>query len=221
MLKPKFKSFIAGGLLALSVLPLCACTSDVPTAAEEEDFAPVSSVTAGAEETTDLSGKMHFRIYYANAAGNKLAAETKLADYTKEFRHTDTLAKAILSQMLLPPSNKNLQKTMPEGTVINSVIAVGNCLTVDICQAFYDDLAANEKTASLVLASIVTTLTELKDITYVTFLCEGKAPTISGNFTKLTRNTAVVAASLEITTLAEINQDAVEAGVSLEDVTLE
>ena len=117
--------------------------------------------------------------------------------------------------------NKNLQNTLPEGTVINSVVAVGDCLTVDLCQKFYDELAANPKTASLVLASIVTTLTELKDINCVSFLCEGKLPSVSGNFTKLTRNTAVVAASLEITTLAEVVQDAVEAGVSLEDVALE
>lgn len=221
MLKPKLKAFIAGGLLTLSVFSLCACKSDVPTVSEEEDFAPVSSVTAGTDETNDLAGKMHFRIYYANAAGTKLAFETKLAEYNKDFRHTDTLAKAILSEMLLAPSNKNLQKTMPEGTVINSVVAVGDCLTVDICQAFYDDLSANPKTASLVLVSIVTTLTELKDITSVSFLCEGKLPSIQGNFTKLTRNTAVVAASLEITTLAEVNQEAIEAGVSLEDVALE
>ncbi|MBR5500823.1 MAG: GerMN domain-containing protein [Clostridia bacterium] len=221
MLKQKLKSWAARGLVVLSVFSLCACKADMPTALEEENFAPVSSITAGSEETGDLSGKMHFRIYYANAAGTKLAFETKLADYNKDFRHTDTLAKAILSQMLLPPSNKNLQKTMPENTVIRSVIAVGDCLTVDLGQSFYDDLAANSKTASLVLASVVTTLTELKDISYVTFLCEGKAPSIQGNFTKLSRNTAVVAAALEITTLAEVIQDAVEAGVSLEDVSLE
>lgn len=221
MLKPKLKALIAGGLLTLSLFSLCACKSDVPATSEEEEFAPVSSVTAGADETNDLSGKMHFRIYYANAAGTKLAYETKLAEYNKEFRHTDTLAKAILAEMLLAPSNKNLQKTMPEGTVVRSVVAVGDCLTVDICQSFYDDLAANPKTAPLVLASIVTTLTELKEITSVSFLCEGKLPSIQGNFTKLTRNTAVVAASLEITTLSEINQDAVEAGISWEDVALE
>ena len=221
MLKSTFKSFLAGGLAVLSILSLCACKADLPASLEEEEFAPVSSVTAGADETSDLSGKMHFRIYYANAAGTKLAPEIKLAEYSKDFRHTDTLAKAILSQMLSAPTSKNLQKTLPEGTAINSVIAVGDCLTVDLNQTFYDDLAANAKTAPLVLASIVTTLTELKDITCVTFLCEGKAPSVSGNFTKLTRNTAVVAASLEITTLAEINQDAVEVGVSSEDVALE
>lgn len=220
MLK-SIKSFLAGGLAVLSILSLCACKADLPASLEEEEFAPVSSVTAETDETNNLSGKMHFRIYYANATGTKLAYETKLAEYNKEFRHTDALAKAMLAEMLLVPNNKNLQKTMPEGTVVLSVVAVGDCLTVDLCQGFYDDLAANPKTAPLVLASIVTTLTELKEITCVTFLCEGKAPSISGNFTKLTRNTAVVAASLEITTLAEINQDAVEAGVSLEDVALE
>ncbi len=221
MLKLKLKSLVAGGLLTLWAFSLFGCKSDAPTSAEGEDLAPVSSITVGKDDTSDLSGKMHFRVYYANAAGTKLAYETKLADYNKDFRHTDTLAKAILAQMLLPPGNKNLQNTLPEGTVINSVVAVGDCLTVDLCQKFYDELAANPKTASLVLASIVTTLTELKDVNSVSFLCEGKLPSISGNFTKLTRNTAVVAASLEITTLAEVIQDAVEAGVSLEDVALE
>ncbi|MBR5280120.1 MAG: GerMN domain-containing protein [Clostridia bacterium] len=221
MLKSTFKSMLAGGLTILSILSLCACKAEIPTGTEDENFAPVSSVAVGTEETSALSGKMHFRIYYANATGTKLAPEIKLTEYSKDFRHTDTLAKAMLSQMLVPPANQKLQKTLPEGTIINSVIAVGNCLTVDLCQAFYDNLAANTKTAPLVLASIVTTLTELKDITYVTFLCDGKTPAMSGNFIKLTRNSAVVAAALEITTLAEINQDAVEAGASWEDVVLE
>ncbi len=196
---------------------LCACSKNTPASLSDDEYAPVSSLTMEDAQAAALAGKMHFRIYYANAAGNKLASETKLVDYLREYKRPDALAKAMLEQMLLAPQNSNLQKTMPEGAGVISVVVAGDIATVDLNEAFYQSLAASPKTSSLVLASIVTTLTELKEITYVSFLCEGNAPTISGNFSKLTRNSAVLTASVEIATLADLNQDTIEAGIALEE----
>lgn len=196
---------------------LCACSKSVPASQSDDEYAPVSSLTMEDAQAAALSGKMHFRIYYANAAGNKLVSETKLIEYAREYKRPDALAKAMLEQMLLPPQNSKLQKTMPEGSSIISVVVAGNIATVNLNEAFYQSLAASTKTAPLILASMVTTLTELKEITYVSFLCEGNAPTISGNFYKLTRNGAVQTASIEIATLAELNQEILEAGIALEE----
>ncbi len=215
----KFKirctAFVTTCFLGASLL--CACNSSKPTSLSNDEYAPVSSLTMEDTQAAALSGKMHFRIYYANATGNKLAPETKLVDYAREFKRPDALAKAVLEQMLLAPQNSSLQKTMPEGSSVLSVVVAGDIATVDLNEAFYQSLAASQKTAPLVLASVVTTLTELKEITYVSFLCEGKAPTIPGNFTKLTRNAAVLTASVEIATLADLNQEIIEAGIALEE----
>lgn len=220
MLKSNFKK-IATLIAALLVLgTLCACNDDSTTAAAGDEYAPVSSLTLPETEAAALSGKMHFRIYYANATGTKLASETRLVDYNRQYRRTDALAKDMLSQMLEAPQNSNLQKTMPDNTEIHSVVVAGNIATVDLNSAFYECLAAEPKTAPLVLASIVTTLTELKEITYVSFVCDGQTPNVAEgtlNFSKLTRNTANVAASLEITTLAALNEEALEAAIALEE----
>ena len=45
----------------------------------------------------------------------------------------------------------------------------------------------------------------------------GNTPTISGNFSKITRNAAVLTASAEITTLADFNQSLIEASIALEE----
>ena len=195
---------------------LCACSQSSQTALSEDEYAPVSSLTMETAQSTVLSGKMHFCIYYANAQGNKLVAETKLIDYNKDYKRADALAKAMLEQMFLPPQNSSLQKTMPEGSSVISVVVAGDIATVNLNEAFYKSLATTPKAIPLILASIVSTLTELKEITYVSFLCEGNLPSISGNFSKLTRNSAVQTASAEIVTLAEFNQSIVEAGIAAE-----
>ncbi len=217
MVNSKLKGMILTGLLAATFCTLCACNKSTPVANVDDEYAPVSSLTMEETEAASLSGKMHFRIYYANASGTKLAPETKFTDYVREFKRPDALAKVMLGQMLMAPQNGNLQKTVPEGTQIHSVVIAGNCATVDLNKTFYESLESAPKTAPLVLASIVTTLTELKEVTYVSFLCDGNAPTISGTFSKLTRNAAIVSASLEITTLADLTQEVIEAGLALEE----
>lgn len=207
-------------LLALCIMAaslFCACSQSAPVSLADDEYAPVSSLTMGEAQGSTLSGKMHFRIYYASAAGNKLVPETKLVDYDKEYKRPDALAKAMLEQMLLSPQNNKLQKTMPEGSAIISVVVAGDLASVNLNEAFYESLAASPKTSSIILASIVATLTELKEITYVSFLCEGNTPTISGNFSKITRNAAVLTASAEITTLADFNQSLIEASIALEE----
>ncbi len=220
MLKSKLKHVCLLMSILLATGILCSCNNAKPVSSDQDEYAPVSSLTMTNTEAAALAGKMHFRIYYANAAGTKLAWETKMTDYVKEFRRPDALAKAMLEQMLLAPQNSNLQKTMPEGTKIQSVVVAGNVATVDLNAAFYESLSANPKTAPLVMAALVTTLTELKEVSCVSFLCDGKTPTVSNSnlsFNKVTRNAAVISASLEITTLSQIAEAVIEAGIAQEE----
>lgn len=158
-----------------------------------DEYTPVSSLTLTDAEAAALNNSIKVKLYYKTQDGSKISSEVKLLKFADEDRKADVLARKIIEMLIAGPSNSALAKTVPDGTVLNSVRIKGNVIYVDFNSAFASAVA-NDNNANLIAYSIANTLTEFKNVTEVAITADGnKVESSSGcNFSRLNRNTDLV-----------------------------
>ena len=81
---------------------------------------------------------------------------------------------SVLVQMLIDePIDEKLQTLIPKGTKINDVYIKGNVVYVDLSKEFIENEEGDIKKEENIINSMVDTLTELNEVTYLKILIDG------------------------------------------------
>lgn len=120
-------------------------------------------------------------LYFSDTSG------TKIREITTRLTHdmTAPLARLLVEQLLEGPeelqdvNTSDLRKTIPDGTVLNSLTIRDNVCYVDFSKEFYDIQA--EVKSEIVIYSVVNTLCELSDVNKVQFTVDGKLQEVYGD----------------------------------------
>ena len=122
------------------------------------------------EEISDSQlRKTILTLYFKN--GNILVPEARHMD-VKELINDPYYI--IIKQLIDGPKNSNLEKTIPEGTTINSITKTDDNLIIDFSKEFIENHKGGEIEERLTIDSIVNTVTELTEINGVKILIEGE-----------------------------------------------
>lgn len=108
-------------------------------------------------------------LYFKNENG--LMPEARLVD-VKELINNPY--EKIMNMLLEGPKNENLQKTIPNGTKINSIEKQGEILILDFSEEFISKHSVGEQEEKLTLQSIVKTVTELTEINGIKIKINGE-----------------------------------------------
>lgn len=108
-------------------------------------------------------------LYFKN--DNGLIPEARLID-VKEL--IENPYEKILNMLIEGPKNKNLEKTIPEGTKINKIEKDGENLIIDFSSEFIENHIGGEIEEKLTIQSIVKTITELTEINGIKIKINGE-----------------------------------------------
>lgn len=183
-------------LLICLLFGTAGCTSgeDAPVSAGDSSIFPVSGEVLSQAQEAALSTSCRARLYFITQKGDMLSAEMKLISFGEKEKRTQYLATSLVKALIAGPSNTRLVATIPEGTTLNSLKLSDGEAIVDFGGDFLSGIKNDTARGRLILAAVVNTLTEFKDIDCVTILYNGKD--ISGigglDTNNLSRNTDVV-----------------------------
>lgn len=155
---------------------LCSCGIDRHN---EDDMGyednPVSSINIDEEEAAALNEKLPVVLYFGDAEKSKLVKEIRYIDIKEAKKGAETLASAIIKELLKGPKSEGLTAIIAEGTSLRSAIIINERVaTVDFTKEFIDNHPGGKELAELTLYSVVNTLTEMKEIERVKFTINGK-----------------------------------------------
>ncbi len=108
-----------------------------------------------------------FCVYYLNI--DVTSSEAVAYDLKSKDSDIDKQVKELLEQMQTEPEDSKLRKTIPDEVKITGYEIKSYTCTIDFSKEYYDMTAAEEV---LMRASVVRTLTQLDQISYVTFTVE-------------------------------------------------
>lgn len=129
------------------------------------------SVLAGCqkkEETKNQDHKKGTAIYYTNKNSTKLIAVKK---DIKLKKNSQLAAEALIKEMQKNRKDSKYKVAIPEQVIINNIMVSNNIVLIDFSTG-YKKISANEDL--ICRAGIVYTLTQLKDINYVSFSISGR-----------------------------------------------
>lgn len=152
----------------------CTPGEDVPVSAGEVNIFPVSGEVLSQAQEAALSTSCRARLYFITQKGDMLSTEMKLISFGEKEKRTQYLATSLVKALIAGPSNTRLAATMPDGTTLNSVKLADGEAVVDFGGDFLSGIRNDPARSRLILASVVNTLTEFKDIDSVTILYNGK-----------------------------------------------
>lgn len=110
-------------------------------------------------------------LYFVNSESGNLEKEARLIDSKELLREP---YKVLIGMLIEGPKNASLNSLIPKNTKILETTLKGNCVTINFSKEFLECDKNSTKSASNIIFSIVNTLTELKEVTSVKFLIEGK-----------------------------------------------
>lgn len=118
----------------------------------------------------DINEKRYFKLYFANADGNKLVAEAREIVISQN----ESVELQVLKELFKGPENNSLARTVPGETKIISVETKEGICFVNLSQDFISRHTGGTSGETMTIYSIVNTLTELDNIDRVQFLIEGQ-----------------------------------------------
>lgn len=131
---------------------------------ESLEYVPQEELSAKQERNTIIS------LYFKNKETKELMPEARIID-AKNLLNNPYLT--ITELLIKGPQNEKLEKTIPEGTKINSIVLNGNVLYIDFSKEFLNNISGIEE-ESKIIYSIVNSLTELNEVSYVRILIDGE-----------------------------------------------
>ncbi|MGN1298597.1 MAG: GerMN domain-containing protein [Candidatus Scatovivens sp.] len=123
------------------------------------------------EEISEEDSKMTTIIlYFQNKETKEL--ETEIRNISSKDLLLEPY-KNILQLLMEGPQNENLEKTIPEGVILNSVSIENYCLKIDFSRQFIENCSEDEKIRKNIIESINNTLTQLNEVSSIKILIDG------------------------------------------------
>lgn len=123
-------------------------------------------------EITEQQNRMTIvTLYFWDAQSNKMVPEARSVD-VKELMSNPY--KKILSLLIDGSEDDSIGKTIPAGTVVNSVELEGDNLIIDFNDSFIRGYDVGSEEHLRIVYSVVDTFLELKEVNTVSFLVDGQ-----------------------------------------------
>ena len=130
----------------------------------------INEITPEEEISVEQQRETIITLYFQNIENGNLEKENRKIDVKKLNENPYS----VLVQMLIDgPKDEKLQTLIPKDTKINDVYIKGNVVYVDLSKEFVENEEGDIKNEENVINSIVDTLTELNEVTYVKILIDG------------------------------------------------
>lgn len=172
---PKSIKVVLVALLAALIIMCvgCANKNTAPASTDNGTIFPVSSQVMSESQAAALKGSCRARLYFITQKGDMLSTEMKLISFGEKEKRTEVLASALIKALIAGPANTRLCSTLPEGTTLNGVKISKGTAYVDLSGNFKSGVGTDTNKIKLIAMSITNTLTEFKDINYVTITVDG------------------------------------------------
>ncbi len=130
-----------------------------------EEIKPEEEISVKQERKTLIS------LYFKNKTTNKIEPEARLIDVKELMENT---YENIINLLIDGPKKENLEKTIPEGTKVNSIRVEGDTLIIDFSKEFIENHALGKEAEQNTIDSLVKTFTELTEIDSIKILIDGE-----------------------------------------------
>ena len=110
-------------------------------------------------------------LYFQNKSTNELVPEGRLIDVKLLLNEPYT---TLMQLLINGPKNEQLEKLIPDGTVINKIELKNDILYVDLSKEFIENHQGGEELESNTIYSIVNTMTQLTEVNGVKILIDGE-----------------------------------------------
>ena len=110
-------------------------------------------------------------LYFYNENTKSLVPEGRLID-VKEL--VDKPYDKLMELLMQGPNNRELSKTIPEGTKVNKIELKGDTLYIDFSKEFVDNHEGGEEKEKATIYSIVNTMTNLTEVNSIKILIDGE-----------------------------------------------
>lgn len=170
------KKLILIVLILIPILMMCSCgTNKDDEDVMGSDSNPISSLNIDEQEAAALNEKVPVILYYGDAEKSKLVKEIRYIDIKEAKKGAETLASAMVKELLKGAKSEGLSTLIAEGTSLRSAVTIDERVaTVDFTKEFIDNHPGGKELAELTLYSVVNSLTEMKEIERVRFTINGK-----------------------------------------------
>ncbi len=170
------KKFRVIAVIMILALIMCSCGTDKNNEdAMGDELTPISSLTIDEEEAAVLNEKVPVVLYFGNEQQNKLVKEIRYVDIKEAKKGAETLASAMVKELLKGPKADSLTSLIAEGTTLRSPVTIEDRVAkVDFTKEFVDNHPGGKELAELTVYSIVNSLTEMKEIERVKITINGK-----------------------------------------------
>jgi hypothetical protein len=199
------------------ILSFCVGCSDTNKfgLGDNEDAYVASSIVLSEDDAQQIADKSPIRLYFANEDNSKLKLEIRYIPVSETTKSVNHLAEIIVNELIKGPKVAGMKPTIPEGAKLRSGIKIeGDVAIVDFTKEFRDNHPGGKAEERMTIYSIVNSLTELKEISKVKFLIEGKSSAdFKGNFrfnTEFPRSAQLISNKAEPTGTVNSNKDAAD-----------
>lgn len=110
-------------------------------------------------------------LYFKNKSSNELVVEGRLIDVKLLLNEP---YKTLMQFLIDGPKNDNLERLIPEGTVINKIELQKDILYIDLSKEFIENHEGGEENESNTIYSIVNTMTQLTEVNGIKILIDGE-----------------------------------------------
>lgn len=177
---------------------------------DEEAMMAASSIALNEKDAQQLSDKLPIYLYFANEDYTKLKLEVRYIPSTEAKKSDEHLAEIIVNELIKGPNNEDLQPIIPKEAQLKAGVKLSKGVaTVNFNKAFVDKHEGGKAKEQMTIYSIVNSLTEMKSISQVKFLVEGKKKSkFKGDFkfdNPFPRTTALI--SKKIASLPAISEE--------------
>lgn len=130
------------------------------------EYQPEEEISEEQERQTIVS------LYFRNKTTKKIEPEARLIDVKELVKEP---YKTLMDLLIEGPKKENLERTIPEDTVVNSMKLENDTLIIDFSKEFIEKSEVGKEAEMQVIESIVNTMTELTEINSIKILIDGEA----------------------------------------------
>ena len=138
---------------------------------KNEEMQRVEEIIPEQEISEEQERKTIIKLYFKDKETGELREEFRTIDV--KLLASNPYEK-LIRMLIEGPKSEHLQKIIPEGTKINSIKIECNTVYVDLSKEFIDNHVEGIENERKTIYSIVNTLTELNEVTFVRILIEGQ-----------------------------------------------
>ena len=110
-------------------------------------------------------------LYFQNKSTGELVPEGRLIDVKLLLNEP---YKTLMELLISGPKNEQLEKLIPEGTVVNKIELKNDILYIDLSKEFIENHKGGELLESNTIYSIVNTMTGLTEVNSIKILIDGE-----------------------------------------------